>query len=192
MRSSASSPAMPIAPITSHHTPPHETDEPKRMKNTANSSPAEPQVFPHQGQAGQGPEVQPPHPSMDPSPYRKHDQVNSLLPVTNLRSLHQPPRLPLSSAPNFPTRDGRKEGKAKSDGWRTGSNEKTLQPASAGARTTANPITDTTPRGGIGERPASESRRLALWCLMISPTTDRYSSWSRNNDKITEMGLLLR
>lgn len=50
--------------------------ENRRERNTANTSPAEPQVFPHQGQAGQGPEVQPPHSSMDPSPYRKHDQVN--------------------------------------------------------------------------------------------------------------------
>lgn len=49
--------------------------------------------------------------------------------------------------------------------------EDDLQPASAGARTTADCFTGTTPRGGIGERPALESRRLARWFLMPNPPT---------------------
>jgi hypothetical protein len=69
----------PIASITSHRTtkPRHnEGSKTLEKEQQLTHSPPEPQVFPHQGQAGQGPEVQPPHSPMDPSPYRKHDQVN--------------------------------------------------------------------------------------------------------------------
>lgn len=34
-----------------------------------------PQVFPHQAEAGQGPEAEPSHPSVDPSAHQQHHQV---------------------------------------------------------------------------------------------------------------------
>ena len=89
--------------ITSHHQPETENERRKsRERTTANTSPPEPQVFPHQGQAGQGPEVQPPHSPMDPSPYRKHDQVNNHSPLSPLPSSF--PSSPPS--PRSPRRDG--------------------------------------------------------------------------------------
>lgn len=99
---------------------------------------------------------------MDPSPYRKHHQVNNHLPITT------------STLPPSPPTGCRFLGLSRRRGRRRGREERfrtRLQPASAGARTTADSLTGTTPRGGIGERPASESRRLALWFLIFPPYT---------------------